>query len=68
VLIGGIKAVKPEIRVDGRAMGYAPKKIEVAVGERRIVLVDENGDTIATQSAKVTPRNTSTSPLRWIVD
>lgn len=69
VLIGGPKATKAEIRVDGRAIGlYAPRKLELAIGDHHIELVDENGDTIATRSAKVTPRNTSTSPLRWMVD
>lgn len=68
VSIGGAKAFNAEIRVNGRTVAYAPKKFELPIGEHKIVLVDKNGDTIATRSAKVTPRNTSTSPLRWNVD
>ena len=68
VVIGGSKAVRAEVRVDGKSVGYAPRRFELSVGDRKVVLVDKQGQTIATRTVTITPRNTATSPLRWILE
>lgn len=66
--IGGAKAVRAEIRVDGKPMGYAPKRLELRLGPHELVLVDGTGKSVATRHIEMTARHTASSPLRWIVD
>ena len=55
---------EPEaIEVDGRALGYTPRVVEVRAGARRVVLRDANGAVVLDRTVRAEARHTRFAPL-----
>jgi hypothetical protein len=68
VAVGGAKAQRAEILVDGHSQGYAPKHLELSWGAHDIMLVTPGGDRIGPHHVDVTQLHTELEPLKWIVE
>jgi serine/threonine-protein kinase len=66
IAIGGQGAVKAEILVDGQSLGYAPKLLDLPVGEHECVLVQPGGHRLS-RTLRVLATHTPSQPLRWVV-
>jgi serine/threonine-protein kinase len=66
LVIGGEGALKSEIFVDGKSRGFAPKTLELRLGDHDVVLVAPDG-TRRTKHITLEARHTSSSPARWSV-
>jgi Protein kinase domain/PEGA domain len=66
MLIGGAGAQRAALRVDGRAAGFAPKRLSLPVGEHTVELTPPGG---APQRHGITLRaeHTDSAPLRLLV-
>jgi serine/threonine-protein kinase len=68
VAVGGPKAQRAEILVDGHSEGYAPKRLELSCGAHEITLVTPQGEHIGPHRVEVTQLHTELEPLKWIVE
>jgi serine/threonine protein kinase len=68
VAVGGPKAQRAEILVDGKSEGYAPKRLELSTGPHEIMLLAPSGERIGPHRVDVTLLNTELEPLKWIVE
>jgi hypothetical protein len=67
VLIGGEGAQRAEILIDGRSVGYAPKRLELAAGTHAVELVMPTGARVGPKQVLVTARHTESEPLKWLL-
>ncbi len=68
LVIGGDGALRAEIRIDGRAVGFAPKRVELSTGSHEIVLLLPNGTRLGPHSVRIEPQHTQSAPAKWIVN
>jgi hypothetical protein len=68
VAVGGPKAQRAEILVDGHSEGYAPKRLELSCGTHELTLVTPGGERIGPHRVEVTQLHTELEPLKWIVE
>jgi hypothetical protein len=68
LLIGGAGAARAEIKVDGKSLGFAPKRLELAAGAHQVELVSASGAKIGAKKIELTDRNTEADPYKWIVE
>jgi serine/threonine protein kinase len=68
LVIGGARAHRAEILVDGRPQGHAPRRLELPAGPHEVVLVRPDGTRIGPHRVEVGARHTPSSPARWIVE
>jgi serine/threonine protein kinase len=66
--IGGAGALRGEIFVDDKSVGYAPKDVELPAGDHSVYVTTQQGRKIGPRRMKITTRHTMTSPLRWQID
>jgi Protein kinase domain len=64
--IGGTGALRAAIEVDGQRRGYAPRALDLSVGDHEIVLVRPDGQRLS-RLVHVEPSHTPSAPLRWTV-
>jgi hypothetical protein len=67
-VIGGTRAQRAEIRIDGRGQGFAPKRLEVPAGDHEILLISPDGTRIGPHVVHVDSGHTPSAPAKWIVD
>jgi hypothetical protein len=67
LLIGGEGALRAEIWIDGRSVGFAPRQIEVAVGARMVELRRPDGTRVGPQRVEITARHTLSQPFRLVL-
>lgn len=65
--VGGAGALRAEIIIDGESRGYAPKLIELPLGEHVLELVMPEGRRVGPERLRISPFHTPASPLRWVV-
>ena len=63
LVVGGAAAQRAEILVDGKSVGFAPKRVELQLGAHEIVLVTADGRRLARGRSR-SPREAPTSSLR----
>jgi serine/threonine protein kinase len=68
LVIGGARAHRAEIRIDGRPQGYAPKRLELPAGVHEVLLVQPDGTRVGPHTVQIEPRHTASAPAKWIVD
>ena len=68
LVIGGDGALRAEIRVDGRSLGFAPKRIELSAGSHEVVLVRPDGTRIGPRNVLIETHHTQSAPAKWIVN
>lgn len=64
--IGGERFLKSEVVVDGRAVGFAPRQLELPQGAHQVELVLPGGERVGPRTFTVTAQHTELSPLRWV--
>jgi len=67
LLVGGEGAQRAEILVDGKSMGFAPKRVELPAGSHDVVLVRPDGSRVGPHRVEITARHTDLEPAKWIV-
>jgi hypothetical protein len=67
VLIGGEGAARAEIFIDGKTVGYAPKRLELFVGSHSVELVTPAGKKLGPAPLAVTVKHTESEPLKYLV-
>jgi tRNA A-37 threonylcarbamoyl transferase component Bud32 len=67
LVIGGEGALRSEIFVDGKSRGFAPKSLELRLGDHLVELVGPGGEKKATRRVVLEARHTASAPLRWSV-
>jgi serine/threonine protein kinase len=65
LLVAGDTALKAEIWIDGVRSGFAPKRLELALGDHRLELVSADGHRIGPATIHLTEHHTRSAPLRW---
>jgi len=65
LLVAGEGALRGEVFVDGRSVGFAPKEFELPVGSHTVVLAAPDGHRVGPTTIAVTPRNTASAPAEW---
>jgi len=68
LVVGGDGALRAEIRVDGRSVGFAPKRIELGTGAHEIVLVRPDGTRVGPHTVRIESHHTQSAPAKWIVN
>jgi len=68
LVIGGDGALRAEIRIDGRAVGFAPKRVELSTGSHEIVLVRPDGTLLGPHNVRIDRQHTASAPAKWIVN
>jgi len=63
--ISGEVALRKEILVDGRSAGFAPKTLELPVGEHQVALRGEDGTVIGSRRVEIRSWETRSAPARW---
>jgi serine/threonine-protein kinase len=67
LVVGGDGALRAEIRVDGKSVGYAPKRLELDAGRHQVALFRADGSPIASHSVEIATHHTQSAPARLIV-
>jgi hypothetical protein len=65
--VGGAGALRAEVIIDGERRGYAPRLIELPLGEHVLELVTPEGRRVGPERIQLTELHTQVSPLRWVV-
>lgn len=65
--VGGAGALRAEVIIDGERRGYAPRLIELPLGEHVLELVTAGGRRVGPERIQLTELHTQVSPLRWVV-
>ncbi len=68
LVIGGDGALRAEIRIDGRSLGFAPKRVELDTGDHEVTLVKPDGSRVGPRRVHIEPHHTQSAPAKWIVD
>jgi len=68
LVIGGDGALRAEIRIDGRAVGFAPRRVELSTGNHEVVLVRPDGTLLGPRNVRIAPQHTESAPAKWIVN
>ncbi|MBK7865276.1 MAG: serine/threonine protein kinase [Archangiaceae bacterium] len=68
LVVGGAAAQRAEILVDGKSLGFAPKRVELTVGAHEVVLVTPSGQRLGPKKVELTARHTDLDPARLLVD
>ncbi len=64
LVVGGEGALRAEIRVDGRSVGFAPSQLELPVGERAVELVLPGGARWGPRKIRISEHHTGSQPYR----
>jgi hypothetical protein len=67
LVIGGAGAQRAEIRIDGKSQGFAPKRLELRVGEHEVLLLRSDGSKAGPFSVRVAETHTQSAPARLMV-
>ncbi|MBN1204084.1 MAG: protein kinase [Myxococcaceae bacterium] len=65
--VGGEGALRAEILINGERWGYAPKLIELPLGEHILELVTPEGRHVGPERLQITEFHTPAAPLRWVL-
>lgn len=68
LVVGGDGALRAEIRIDGRPMGFAPKRLELSAGEHEVLLVRPDGTRVGPRLMQIQTHHTQSAPAKWLVE